>query len=94
MVKPKAFKSPFCRPFHLQYQKETKESTKAEELDVREQIESLQDFELEIPFSNQKAKIEIKIEMTMLDGKALNAITDTNSTQSCNVCPAKPSEMN
>ena len=70
------------------------ESTRAEELDVREQIESLQDLELETPFSKQKAKIEIKIEMNMLDGKAVNAITDTNSTQSCNVCSATPSEMN
>ena len=24
----------------------------------------------------------------------MNAITDTNSTQSCNLCSAKPSEMN
>ena len=30
----------------------------------------------------------------MLDGKSVNAITDTNSTQTCNVCKAKPSEMN
>ena len=30
----------------------------------------------------------------MLDGKAVNAITDTNSSQTCNVCKAKPSEMN
>ena len=32
--------------------------------------------------------------MTMFDGKVVNALTDTKSTQSCNVCDAKPSEMN
>ena len=30
----------------------------------------------------------------MFDGKVVNALTDTKSTQSCNVCDAKPSEMN
>ena len=30
----------------------------------------------------------------MFDGKVVNALTDTSSTQSCNVCGAKPSEMN
>ena len=91
---PKPSTHHFFRPLHLQYQKETKEPKRAEELDVWEQIEILQDFEFEIPFSNQKAKVEIKIQMTMLDGKAVNAVTDTNSSQSCNACSAKPSEMN
>ena len=30
----------------------------------------------------------------MLDGKVINSLTDTLSTQSCNVSGAKPSEMN
>ena len=30
----------------------------------------------------------------MSDSKAVNAITDTNSTESSNVCSAKPCEMN
>ena len=58
------------------------------------QIESLQDFNLEIFFLTRKAKIELKIEMTMLNRKALNTITDTNLTQSSNVCSAKPCEIN
>ena len=30
----------------------------------------------------------------MVDGKAVNALTNTVSTQSCNICVARPSEMN
>ena len=43
---------------------------------------------------NLTGTVEYKIEMTMLDGKAVNAITDTKSTRSSNVSKAKPSEMN
>ena len=39
-------------------------------------------------------KVNSKMEITMLDGKAVNAITDTRSSQSCNVCSASPKEMN
>ena len=30
----------------------------------------------------------------MFDGKVINSLTDTKSTQSCNVCGSKPKEMN
>lgn len=30
----------------------------------------------------------------MVDGKAINAITDTKSTQTCNICGATPKDMN
>ena len=59
-LKPNPSSPHFFRSLHLQYQKETKGSVRAKELDVREQIESLQNFKL--PFPNKKAKIEIKIE--------------------------------
>ena len=38
--------------------------------------------------------LHYSIDITMLDGKAVNALTDTNSSQSCNICGAKPKEMN
>ena len=34
------------------------------------------------------------IEIIMLEGKCINAITNTNDSRSCNVCKAKPSQMN
>ena len=38
--------------------------------------------------------VKYNIDMTMLDGKAVNALTDNKSSQSCNVCGSRPSEMN
>ena len=89
--------SHFCRPLHLQYQKETTEVTKGEEDRINREIEDLQDFKLDITLKSGErlsATVKYHIDMTMLDGKAVNALTDTKSSQSCNVCGAKPSEMN
>ena len=38
--------------------------------------------------------VGFKIDITMLDGKVVNAVTDTASTASCPLCGAKPSERN
>ena len=56
-------------------------------------VENLVDFEIAIS-NTTKLNVKINIECTMFDGKVVNALTDTNSTQSCNICKAKPSEMN
>ena len=47
------------------------------------------------PASEHKAKADItcNVDVTMLDGKVINSLTDTLSTQSCNVCGAKPNEI-
>ena len=44
----------------------------------------------------RKVSINIKshVELTMFDGKVVNALTNTKSSASCNICGAKPSEMN
>ena len=96
-INQKPSSSHFCRPLQLQYQKETKEVIKAEEARVNKEIENLKDFKLDITLSSgEKVCLSVKysIHVTMLDGKAVNALTDTNSSQSCNVCGAKPREMN
>ena len=89
--------SHFCRPLHLQYRKETKESLKEDEERLRTEISSLRNFEKQI-VKNDSSRLIITIShdivITMLDGKAVNAITNTLSTQSCNVCSARPKEMN
>ena len=96
-VNQKPSSSHFCRPLQLQYQKETKEVIRDEEARVNKEIESLKDFQLNITLSSGKkvdVSVKYSINVTMLDGKAVNALTDTNSSQSCNVCGAKPKEMN
>ena len=44
--------------------------------------------------NDSQISIKYDVQMTMLDGKAVNAITDTKPTQRCNLCNAKPTEIN
>ena len=76
-----------------QYKKETSVLCKEEETDL--QISQLKPFstDLNIPGTVITIKVTFKIDMTMFDGKVINSLTDTKSTQSCNVCGSKPKEM-
>ena len=96
-INSKCSSSHLCRPLHLQYQKETKAVTVNEDNRIREEIMNL--LELPINFTyedgtNLSVSRGYNVNIIMLDGKAVNAITNANSTQTCNVCGAKPSEMN
>ena len=87
----------YCRPVNLQYKKETPEVSQGEAKRLEEEIEALNHHVLELEDENGRKTnhiINFKVDMTMFDGKVVNALTDTKSTQSCNVCDAKPSEMN
>ena len=88
----------FCRPVHLQYKKETKEVTKGEEERLRAEIENLEVCEVSIKSEdrdlNSILHCKYKLDLTMFDGKVVNVLTNTLSSQSCNICSAKPSEMN
>nr|XP_047138393.1 uncharacterized protein LOC124814601 [Hydra vulgaris] len=96
--KPKPSSPHFCRSLQIQYQKETTKLIAEEEISLRKQIENLEDYILDLHlFSNEKhgsIKIKIVVDLTMLDGKLVNAVMALNSSQSCNVCFAKPSDMN
>ena len=95
---PKPSSSHFCRPLNLQYKKETAEVLRDEEARKRDEIANLKNLEVTIELPNScnpiNASIRQNIDITMLDGKAVNALTDTKSSQNCNLCGAKPSEMN
>ena len=90
---PKPNSIHFCRPLHLQYAKETTEVTTNEERRLREEIEALEPFKVTVS-EDHVVLIDYDIQITMVDGKVVNALTDQRSTQSCNICKAKPSEMN
>ena len=65
---------------------------------VRKQIKSLEDYILDLDLLSNKMqrsiKIKIVVDLTMLDGKSVNVIMFSSSSQSCNVYFAKLSEMN
>lgn len=82
----------FCRPLKLEFIKETKDVCVNEQKVINDQISKLNPFIFD--HNGSKFTINYNIELTMLDNKAINALTNTNSTQTCNACGARPSEMN
>jgi hypothetical protein len=86
----------FCRPLHLQYKKESPILCREEETDLKSQITMLETFYKVMVIAGRTMTLVIsyKVDLTMFDNKVVNALTDTKSTQSCNVCNAKPNEMN
>lgn len=84
----------FCRAVNLQYKKETKEVIQQEKRRLQEEVDNLNMLNLDVERFGLACKIRYQVDFTMFDGKAINAITNNTSTQTCNVCKAKPSEMN
>ena len=82
----------FCRPLHLQYVRETPEVSRAERDHFVRQADSLSPTELEL--DGVRVRIRHELELTMIDGKVANALSNTSSSLSCNICGAKPTQMN
>jgi hypothetical protein len=85
---PKPSSTTFCRPIKFEFCKETAEYVKQEEAALKEEIDNIT--------STKWAGLEIShdLHMTMIDGKVATIITDTPSASTCNICFAKPTEMN
>ena len=82
----------FCRPLRLQYVRETPEVSRAERDYFVGQANSLSPTELEL--DGFVIRIRHELELTMIDGKVANALSNTSSSLTCNICGAKPSQMN
>jgi hypothetical protein len=79
----------FCRPLKIEYVKESREHILEEKISLDEEIRCLQ--HTDIIFSNEKRlRIRFDLHMTLIDGKVLNALTDTKSSQACPICGATP----
>ena len=82
----------YCRPVSFKLKKETNTNVKEEYDIVKNQIEQL------LPTKTVLADKELSFVhipvCTMLDGKTVNVLTETSSTQACNVCKATPKDMN
>ena len=79
----------FCRPLKLEYIKENKQTIIQEELSLRKEVEALEPYIFKL---NENLTVNVKFQLclTLIDGKVLNALTDTKSTQSCPICDATP----
>ena len=87
-----------CRPIHIQYARETPALCRDERNRVQEEVSRLQPTaavsatgaEVSVPTANDTYSLQL----TMIDGKAANAVTGTKSSIVCSLCGAKPREMN
>ena len=82
----------YCRPLHVQYVKETAQISRQERDCFAAQIANLKPCIVEV--GDASVQVRYEMQLTMIDGKVSNALTNTTSTQTCNVCGAKPTEMN
>uniref|UniRef100_A0A1Y1LT63 Uncharacterized protein n=1 Tax=Photinus pyralis TaxID=7054 RepID=A0A1Y1LT63_PHOPY len=85
---PKPSSTHYCRPIKFKFCKETAEYIKQEEAALNQEIENL------IPTKWNAIEISHELHMTMIDGKVATIITDTSAASICNICLAKPTEMN
>ena len=82
----------FCRPMKIEYCKETSEKSRMESEYWKGQIQQL--TEISVPLTGVTVTVAYRMQLTMVDGKAINAITDTSSQQRCALCGATPKVMN
>lgn len=80
------------RPIMLEFAKEKPDYVAAINQDLTEQIENLEFFEFSS--NGNSIKVQCSFYETMIDGKVLNVLTETSSTQSCPVCHSTPSFFN
>lgn len=82
----------FCRPIKFIYKKETEEVIKSECDLVRQQIANLTHTKCKV--SKMSVEIGHNLQLTMVDGKICNVLTDTRSTQKCYICGVTSKNMN
>lgn len=70
------------------FEKEAEELILAHEKSIKEEIERLTSHE------NGGYEVEFQLYHSMLDGKIVDTLTETNSSQKCVICGATPSVMN
>lgn len=80
-----------CRPLELEFTKETNNFIKIKAQEIKDAIKNLKVTTVN-SFGNEY-KVSHRVLLTMIDGKVSSAVTNTGAA-TCNVCKAKPSEMN
>ena len=74
----------FCRPISIQYTKESTSLTAETARNMDKEIDEL------LPLQSASATVSYELYMTMVDGKVVNAVTGTPSSQTCSICGATP----
>ena len=82
-----------CRPIQIQYARETAALCREERDRVQEEISRLQSTAA-VSATGAEVAVTHSMQLTMIDGKAANAVSGTKSSMVCSLCGAKPREMN
>ena len=83
----------FCWPIHFHFTKESNEATQAEEQYISHQIAALEPSVVQTP-SGLVFHCQHILLLCMVDGKVINALTETSSNMRCYICGATPRHMN
>eukprot|EP00733_Pompholyxophrys_punicea_P000623 Pompholyxophrys_punicea_v1_NODE_197_length_2826_cov_3.367737.p1 type:complete len:372 gc:universal NODE_197_length_2826_cov_3.367737:1830-715(-) len=89
---PKPSSTRFCRPLRITFAKESDPLCKKLREDVEKEMEKTKN--VIIPIADTLLKVDHQSELTMIDGKTFNVLTETKSNAVCGACKIKPSEMN
>jgi len=83
----------FCRPLKLEFLKESKAVVIQENLHIQEKIKNL--IPCKVILNDKQIIIYVKFSLylTVIDGKVLNALTNTKSFQACPICNATPKDF-
>ena len=87
----------FCRPLHLQFEKESTELCLQEELSIKQQTDQLQPTHITVITSDTtESNIQVFYDLhhTMVDQKVINSLTQTSSSMRCYICGATPKQFN
>lgn len=81
-----------CRVISFKLKKETKGNMKEESREIENQAKNLR--RIKVFLGNKELAFNYTLVCTMMDGKTCNMLTDTASSQACNVCKTTPKEFN
>jgi len=82
----------YCRPIKFTFMKETSSSTLQEYNYYMQEINNL--MPTVVTIKEISITITHNLQCTMIDGKVCNVLTSQKSSASCNICGAKPNDMN
>jgi len=88
---PRPASTRYCRPVRFQFIKESTKFSIEEEKYFKEKITNL--VKTEIIVGDKTIYVQHILQLTMVDGKICNALTQTSSSK-CYICNAKPTQMN
>jgi len=84
--------SRFCRPIKLEFIKESIDVILRQKQLIENQIKELDIFKVLV--EDCTIRVHFSLLLTLIDGKVLNAITNTKSYQNCPICHATPKQFN